>query len=121
MHISHRTKKRTVRPHGNKKGGFLRISLTLNPNFDYLLASAFSQQAVFSAQAAVESAFSAQQAAVESHFSVQPAQAAASVAVAWAAAAPSAAFLFELPQQLTIATAARTTTKEKIFFIALNL
>jgi len=26
--------------------------------------------------------------------------------------------LFELPQQLTIATAAITTTKEKIFFIA---
>jgi hypothetical protein len=33
---------------------------------------------------------------------------------------PSAAFLFELPQQLTIATAAMTTTKEKIFFISVK-
>ena len=32
----------------------------------------------------------------------------------------SAAFLFELPQQLTIATAAMTTTKEKIFFISVK-
>ena len=38
-----------------------------------------------------------------------------------AAASPSAAFLFELPQQLTIATAAITTTKEKIFFITSNV
>ena len=64
------------------------------------------------------SAFSAQHDLVESHFSAQPAQAEASVA---AAAAPlSAAFLFELPQQLTIATAAMTTTKEKIFFISVK-
>ena len=69
------------------------------------------------------SAFSAQQDLVESHasashFASQPAQAEASVA---AAAAPlSAAFLFELPQQLTIATAAMTTTKEKIFFISVK-
>ena len=79
--------------------------------------SAFLQQG-FSAQAFVESHCSAQQAFVESHFSVQ---AAASVVAAASAAAPSAAFLFELPQQLTIATAAITTTKEKIFFIALNV
>ena len=71
----------------------------------------------------VESHFSAQQDLVESHasashFASQPAQAEASVA---AAAAPlSAAFLFELPQQLTIATAAMTTTKEKIFFISVK-
>ena len=64
------------------------------------------------------SAFSAQHDLVESHFASQPAQAEASVA---AAAAPlSAAFLFELPQQLTIATAAMTTTKEKIFFISVK-
>jgi len=82
--------------------------------------SAFLQQG-FSAQASTfaESHFSAQQAFVESHFSAQ--QAAASVVAAASAAAPSAAFLFELPQQLTIATAAITTTKEKIFFIALNV
>jgi hypothetical protein len=84
---------------------------------DYLFASAFSQHD-FSQQALVESAFSAQHAAVESHFSAQFAQAEASVAAA--AAAPSAAFLFELPQQLTIATAAMTTTKEKIFFISVK-
>ena len=68
------------------------------------------------------SAFSAQHDLVESHFSAQQdlveSQAEASVA---AAAAPlSAAFLFELPQQLTIATAAMTTTKEKIFFISVK-
>ena len=96
---------------------------------DYLFASAFSQhdfsqqalvESAFSAQhAAVESHFSAQHAAVESHFSAQFAQAEASVAAA--AAAPSAAFLFEFPQQPTIATAARTMTKETIFFMALNI
>ena len=74
---------------------------------DYLFASAFSQHD-FSQQALVESAFSA-----------QFAQAEASVAAA--AAAPSAAFLFEFPQQPTIATAARTMTKETIFFMALNI
>lgn len=79
---------------------------------------------VFSAQQDfVESHFSAQQLFVESHasashFSVQPAQAEASVVAA--AASPSAAFLFELPQQLTIATAATTTIKEKIFFISVK-
>jgi hypothetical protein len=83
------------------------------------LASAFSQHD-FSQQALVESAFSAQHAAVESHFSVQFAQAEASVAAA-AAAVPSAAFLFEFPQQPTIAAAARTMTKETIFFMALNI
>ena len=87
----------------------------------YLLQHASS---AFSAQHdLVESHFSAQQDLVESHasashFASQPAQAEASVA---AAAAPlSAAFLFELPQQLTIATAAMTTTKEKIFFISVK-
>ena len=74
---------------------------------DYLFASAFSQHD-FSQQALVESAFAA-----------QLAQAEASVAAA--AAAPSAAFLFEFPQQPTIATAARTMTKETIFFMALNI
>ena len=104
---------------GHKKRGFFRISFTLMPNKDYLLQhspSAFSAQ-----QAAVESHFSAQQAAVESHFSVHSVQAAASVVAVAAAASPSAAFLFELPQQLTIATAAITITKEKIFFITLNV
>lgn len=99
-----------------KKGDSFEPPSLSNPTGNY---SAFSQQG-FSAQAFVESHFSAQQAFVESHFSAQ--QAAASVvAAAASAAAPSAAFLFELPQQLTIATAAITTTKEKIFFIALNV
>ena len=64
------------------------------------------------------SAFSAQHDLVESHFSAQQDLVEASVAAA--AAPPSAAFLFELPQQLTIATAAMTTTKEKIFFISVK-
>ena len=85
---------------------------------DYLFASAFSQHD-FSQQALVESAFSAQHAAVESHFSAQFAQAEASVAAA--AAAPSAAILFEFPQQPTNATAARTMTKESIYFMSLNI
>lgn len=90
------------------------------PDKNYFLQhspSAFPAQQDF-----VESHFSAQQLFVESHasashFSAQPAQAEASVA----AASPSAAFLFELPQQLTIATAATTTIKEKIFFISVNV
>ena len=81
------------------------------PDKNYLLQHSPS---AFSAQSLVESHFSAQQASVESHFSVHSVQAAASVVAAAAAASPSAAFLFELPQQLTIATAAITTTKEKI-------
>lgn len=91
------------------------------PGKNYFLQhspSAFSAQQDF-----VESHFSAQQFFVESHasaahFSVQPAQAEASVVAA--AASPSAVFLFELPQQLTIATAATTTIKEKIFFISVK-
>ena len=35
--------------------------------------------------------------------------------------ASAAAFLFALPPQLTIATDASTTTKDKIFFIVLSL
>lgn len=87
------------------------------PDKNYLLQHSPS---AFSAQSLVESHFSAQQASVESHFSVHSVQAAASVVAAAAAASPSAAFLFELPQQLTIATAAMTTTKEKIFFISVK-
>jgi len=83
-----------------------------------LFASAFSQHD-FSQQALVESAFSAQHAAVESHFSAQFAQAEASVAAA-AGAAP-AGLPWQVPQQPTIATAARTMTKETIFFMALNI
>ena len=98
-----------------KKGDSFEPPSLSNPTGNY---SAFSQQG-FSAQVFVESPFSAQQAFVESHFSAQ--QAAASVVAAASAAALSAAFLFELPQQLTIATAAMKTTKEKIFFIALNV
>ena len=87
---------------------------------DYLFASAFSQHD-FSQQALVESAFSAQHAAVESHFSAQQAFVESHFSAQQAAAAPSAAFLFEFPQQPTIATAARTMTKETIFFMALNI
>jgi hypothetical protein len=101
-----------------KKGDSEESPSLSNLTGDYLFASAFSQHD-FSQQALVESAFSAQHAAVESHFSAQFAQAEASVAAA--AAAPSAAFLFEFPQQPTIATAARTMTKETIFFMALNI
>ena len=102
-----------------KKGDSEESPSLSNLTGDYLFASAFSQHD-FSQQALVESAFSAQHAAVESHFSVQFAQAEASVAAA-AAAVPSAAFLFEFPQQPTIAAAARTMTKETIFFMALNI
>ena len=99
---------------GTKKGDSFESPSLSCPTI-YLLQHASS---AFSAQHdLVESHFSAQQDLVESHAS-QPAQAEASVA---AAAAPlSAAFLFELPQQLTIATAAMTTTKEKIFFISVK-
>jgi len=113
--------RRTAPATGNtdtKKRGFFRISFTLMPDKNYLLQHSSS---AFSAQSLVESHFSAQQASVESHFSVHSVQAAASVVAAAAAASPSAAFLFELPQQLTIATAAITTTKEKIFFITSNV
>ncbi len=105
---------------GTKKGDSFESPSLSCPTI-YLLQHASS---AFSAQHdLVESHFSAQQDLVESHasashFASQPAQAEASVA---AAAAPlSAAFLFELPQQLTIATAAMTTTKEKIFFISVR-
>lgn len=105
---------------GTKKGDSFESPSLSCPTI-YLLQHASS---AFSAQHdLVESHFSAQQDLVESHasashFASQPAQAEASVA---AAAAPlSAAFLFELPQQLTIATAAMTTTKEKIFFISVK-
>ena len=105
---------------GTKKGDSFESPSLSCPTI-YLLQHAPS---AFSAQHdLVESHFSAQQDLVESHasashFASQPAQAEASVA---AAAAPlSAAFLFELPQQLTIATAAMTTTKEKIFFISVK-
>ena len=100
---------------GTKKGDSFESPSLSCPTI-YLLQHASS---AFSAQHdLVESHFSAQQASVESHFSVHSVQAEASVA---AAAAPlSAAFLFELPQQLTIATAAMTTTKEKIFFISVK-
>ena len=106
---------------GTKKGDSFESPSLSCPTI-YLLQHASS---AFSAQHdLVESHFSAQQDLDESHasashFASQPAQAEASVA---AAAAPlSAAFLFELPQQLTIATAAITTTKEKIFFITSNV
>ena len=100
---------------GTKKGDSFESPSLSCPTI-YLLQHASS---AFSAQHdLVESHFSAQQDLVESHasashFASQPAQAEASVA---AAAAP----LFELPQQLTIATAAMTTTKEKIFFISVK-
>mgnify|MGYP007010734830 FL=1 len=123
--LSENSSARTDAPHrprdrkyGHKKRGFFRISFTLMPDKNYLLQHSPS---AFSAQSLVESHFSAQQASVESHFSVHSVQAAASVVAAAAAASPSAAFLFELPQQLTIATAAITTTKEKIFFITSNV
>ena len=98
---------------GTKKGDSFESPSLSCPTI-YLLQHASS---AFSAQHdLVESHFSAQQDLVESHasashFASQPAQAEASVA---------AAFLFELPQQLTIATAAMTTTKEKIFFISVK-
>ena len=98
---------------GTKKGDSFESPSLSCPTI-YLLQHASS---AFSAQHdLVESHFSAQQDLVESHasashFASQPAQAEAS---------PSAAFLFELPQQLTIATAAMTTTKEKIFFISVK-
>lgn len=109
---------------GTKKGDSFESPSLSCPTI-YLLQHASS---AFSAQHdLVESHFSAQQDLVESHasashFASQPAQAEASVAasVATAAAPLSAAFLFELPQQLTIATAAMTTTKEKIFFISVK-
>ena len=102
---------------GTKKGDSFESPSLSCPTI-YLLQHASS---AFSAQHdLVESHFSAQQASVESHFSVHSVQAAASVVAAAAAASPSAAFLFELPQQLTIATAAMTTTKEKIFFISVK-
>ena len=106
---------------GTKKGDSRKNLPHSHARQNYLLQHAPS---AFSAQHdLVESHFSAQQDLDESHasashFASQPAQAEASVA---AAAAPlSAAFLFELPQQLTIATAAMTTTKEKIFFISVK-
>ena len=104
---------------GTKKGDSRKNLPHSHARQNYLLQHAPS---AFSAQHdLVESHFSAQQDLDESHasashFASQPAQAEASVATA--AASPWAAFLFELPQQLTIATAAITTTKEKIFFIA---
>lgn len=132
-------RKRPAATCGHEKRGFLRIPLSPCPAAYFLQHSPsaflsqsafFSQQALsqspflsqhalsqspfLSQQAVVASACPPQQASASSHFSVHPAQAEASVV----AAAPSpAAFLFELPQQLTIATAAMTMTKEKIFFI----
>lgn len=110
-----------LRPHirspGDKKKGDSHRGIS--PIFggqNYFAASTVSA----AASAAVESACS-QQAAVESHFSAQPSQAEASVAAASVAAASAAAFLLAFPPQLTMATAARTMTKEKIFFIASNV
>lgn len=110
-----------LRPHvpvpGRQKKG--DSSKGISPIFrgqNYFAASTVSA----AASAAVESACS-QQAAVESHFSAQPSQAEASVAAASVAAASAAAFLLAFPPQLTMATAARTMTKEKIFFIASNV
>ena len=76
----------------------------------------------FSASAAgAASSAAAFSQAVESHFSqAVESQAAAGAAASTAvvsAASPSACFEFELPQQLTIAAAERTTMKVKIFFI----
>lgn len=75
----------------------------------------------FSAAGAASSAAAFSQ-AVESHFSQAvesqaAAGAAASTAVVSAASPSAAAFELALPQQLTIAAAARITTKVKIFFI----
>jgi hypothetical protein len=93
------------------------------PNENYLLQQsppAFSaQQDLVESHFSAQQDFSASQAFSASHFSVHPAQAETSVAAA--AASPSAAFLLVLPQQPTIATAATTMTKEKIFFIALKV
>lgn len=100
----------------NKKRGFpLGNPPRFLPEKAYFAASTVSA----AASVAVESACS--QAAVESHFSVQASQAEASVAAASVAASSAAAFLLAFPPQLTIATAARTMTKEKIFFIASNV
>lgn len=99
-----------------KKGDSHRGISPIFRGQNYFAASTVSA----AASAAVESACS-QQAAVESHFSAQPSQAEASVAAASVAAASAAAFLLAFPPQLTMATAARTMTKEKIFFIASNV
>lgn len=99
-----------------KKGDSHRGISPIFGGQNYFAASTVSA----AASAAVESACS-QQAAVESHFSAQPSQAEASVAAASVAAASAAAFLLAFPPQLTMATAARTMTKEKIFFIASNV
>lgn len=100
-----------------KRGIPQGISLALKPGVtaNYLAASVVS-----AAAASVVSAAASQQ-VVESHFSsVQPSHFASGAAASVAAASvASAAFLFELPQQPTMATAARTMTKEKIFFIGL--
>lgn len=104
-----------------KKGIPCGISFTLiTGKTDYFTASAsaaFSAQQVF-----VESHFSQFAHAVESHFSAQAAASPAGAATASVAAASvSAAFFVVLPPQLTMATAASTMTKEKIFFIASNI
>lgn len=102
---------------GTKKGDSRKNLPHSHARQNYLLQHAPS---AFSAQHdLVESHFSAQQDLDESHasashFASQPAQAEASVATA--AASPWAAFLFELPQQLTIATAAITNNKGKDLF-----
>lgn len=98
-----------------KRGSPLGNPPRFLPEKAYFAASTVSA----AASVAVESACS--QAAVESHFSVQASQAEASVAAASVAASSAAAFLLAFPPQLTIATAARTMTKEKIFFIASNV
>lgn len=97
-----------VRQGGNKKEDsnfrILFSSLRVEP---YLVASAGASVA----SAAVESAFSQQQHESAFSHSVHSTLASASVA----------ACLLALPQQPTIAAAARTIAKEKIFFIALNV
>lgn len=80
-----------------------------------LSADYFSASAAGAASAAFSQAVESQDAqAVESQAA---AGAAASTAVVSAASPSAAAFELALPQQLTIAAAARTTTKVKIFFI----
>ena len=107
---------RTFRSREDKKrGDSLREISPIFRGQNYFAASTVSA----AASVAVESACS--QAAVESHFSVQASQAEVSVAAASVAAASAAAFLLAFPQQPTMATAARTMTKEKIFFMASNV
>lgn len=98
-----------------QKKGILSNLLHPHYQYNYSLQQALS---VFSQQAAVESPFS-QQAAVESHFPVQPPHS-ETTSVASASTTVSAGFEV-LPPQLTMATAPRTMTKEKIFFIVSNV